>query len=85
MIMSVGANNFREGMRMASEVYRALQKILKDKHGPGAVNAGDEGGFGDPELSGEIEALDCVVEVIKNVKIATDLAASDFYNKEEKV
>eukprot|EP00826_Nyctotherus_ovalis_P061598 TRINITY_DN8781_c0_g1_i3.p1 TRINITY_DN8781_c0_g1~~TRINITY_DN8781_c0_g1_i3.p1 ORF type:complete len:255 (+),score=61.20 TRINITY_DN8781_c0_g1_i3:142-906(+) len=48
MIMPTGADNFREAMRMASEVYHTLQKILKEKHGAGAVNVGDEGGFGDP-------------------------------------
>eukprot|EP00826_Nyctotherus_ovalis_P061597 TRINITY_DN8781_c0_g1_i2.p1 TRINITY_DN8781_c0_g1~~TRINITY_DN8781_c0_g1_i2.p1 ORF type:complete len:367 (+),score=113.86 TRINITY_DN8781_c0_g1_i2:41-1141(+) len=91
MIMPTGADNFREAMRMASEVYHTLQKILKEKHGAGAVNVGDEGGFGDPYLSGEVEALDCVVQAIEKagytgkVKIATDIAASDFYKEKEKV
>lgn len=91
MIMPTGASCFREGMRMASEVYHVLLKLLKSKHGAGAINVGDEGGFGDPYLSGEVEALDCVVEAIDKagytgkVKIASDIAASDFYLEKEKV
>lgn len=91
MIMPTGAPSFKEGMRMASEVYHVLQKILKKKHGAGAINVGDEGGFGDPYLSGEIEALDCVMEAIEEagysgkMKIATDIAASDFYKEKEKL
>lgn len=91
MIMPTGASCFREGMRMASEVYHVLQKLLKTKHGAGAINVGDEGGFGDPYLSGEVEALDCIVEAIDKagytgkVKIASDVAASDFYLEKEKL
>jgi len=91
MIMPTGAPNFREAMRMGSEVYHSLQKILKERHGAGAINVGDEGGFGDPYLSGEEEALECVMKAIDKaghtgkVKIATDIAASDFYLEKEKV
>jgi len=91
MIMPTGADTFKEGMRMGSEVYHVLLKLLKAKHGAGAINVGDEGGFGDPYLSGEVEALDCVMEAIEKagytgkVKIATDIAASDFYLEKQNV
>ncbi len=91
MIMPTGAKNFKEAMRMGSEVYHALQKILKQAHGAGAINVGDEGGFGDPYLEGENDALENVMKAIDKaghsgkVKIATDIAASDFYLEKEKV
>lgn len=91
MIMPTGAKTFREAMVIGSEVYHSLQKILKEKHGPGAINVGDEGGFGDPFLSGEHEALEWIMKAIDKaghsgkVKIATDIAASDFYLDKEKL
>ena len=91
MIMPTGAGSFREAMRMASEVYHSLLKILKAKHGAGAINVGDEGGFGDPYLTGEQEALESVMVAIDKaghsgkVKISTDIAASDFYVEKEKL
>lgn len=90
MIMPTGAKDFREAMRMGSEVYHVLQKLLKDLHGASAVNVGDEGGFGDPNLESENAALDCVVKAIAKagytgkVNIASDVAASDFFLDKEK-
>ncbi|EKX49586.1 hypothetical protein GUITHDRAFT_104546 [Guillardia theta CCMP2712] len=45
MVAPVGAENFQEAMRMGSEVYHTLRKIIIDKHGPAAASIGDEGGF----------------------------------------
>lgn len=89
MIMPTGAQTFKQAMQMGSEVYHNLLKILKEKHGAGAINVGDEGGFGDPYLSGEKEALECVMKAIEkaghkgNVEISTDIAASDFFIEKE--
>lgn len=91
MVMPTGASTFKEAMQIGVEVYQALQKILKEKHGAGAINVGDEGGFGDPQLTGEDEALECVMKAIENsghkgkVEIATDIAASDFFIDKEKL
>ncbi len=85
MIRPVGAPSFKEGLRMGSEVFHALKKIIKDKGLSTAV--GDEGGFA-PNFSGGIEeALDSVIAAIeaagyepgKDVTIALDPAASEFY------
>ena len=83
MIRPVGAPSFREGLRMGAEVFHALQKVLKGRGLSTAV--GDEGGFA-PKLNGVEDALDCIIEAIKNagykpgddVKIAMDCAASEF-------
>lgn len=91
MIMPTGAKSFKEAMQIGVEVYQALQKLLKEKYGAGAINVGDEGGFGAPQLGGEEEALQCVMKAIENsghkgkVELATDIAASDFYIDAEKV
>ena len=84
MIRPVGANSFREGLRMGAEVFHALKKVLHDKGLSTAV--GDEGGFA-PNLAGGTEALESILTAIKNagyepgkdVKIALDCAASEFY------
>lgn len=83
MILPVGACCFREGLRWCAEVYESLKKILKDKKLSVAV--GDEGGFA-PDLSGEEEALDMIVEAVKksgyepgkDFKISLDVAASEW-------
>ena len=84
MIRPVGASCFREGLRMGAEIFHALKKVLKGRGLSTAV--GDEGGFA-PALNGTEDALDSIVEAIKtagyepgrDVKIALDCAASEFY------
>jgi enolase len=85
MIRPVGAKSFKEGLRMGTEVFHALKKVLHDKGLSTAV--GDEGGFA-PNLSGGTEeALESILTAIKNagykpaedVTIALDCAASEFY------
>jgi enolase len=86
MIMPVGARNFREGLRMASEVFHNLKAVLKKKGYNTAV--GDEGGFA-PNLKSNEEALVLIMEAIqkagyragKDIFIALDPAASSFYKK----
>ena len=84
MIMPVGAANFSEALRWGTEVFHALAKVLKAK-GYGTT-VGDEGGFA-PAVKGNAEALDLVMEAIKQagyepgkqIALALDAAASEFY------
>lgn len=45
MILPTGAKSFREALRMGSEVYHHLKKVINKKYGVDATNVGDEGGF----------------------------------------
>lgn len=85
MIRPVGAKSFREGLRMGTEVFHALSKVLRDRGLSTAV--GDEGGFA-PNLEGGTEdALDSILKAVElagykpgeDVTIALDCAASEFY------
>ncbi len=84
MIMPVKANNFTEAMKMGSEIFHHLKKVLHDRGLSTAV--GDEGGFA-PTLNGTEDALDTIAEAVKNagykigdeVMIALDCAAAEFY------
>jgi enolase len=89
MIMPKGACCFREGLRMGAEVFHALKSVLK---GLGmSTNVGDEGGFA-PELKNNEQALEVLIKAIKqagykpakDVFIALDPAASEFYDSEKK-
>jgi len=81
------ANSFKERLRIGVEVFHTLKKILKSKGYNTSV--GDEGGFA-PNLSTNKEGLDLIVEAIvqagykpgEDVSIALDVAASEFYDKE---
>lgn len=84
MIAPVGAVDFTEGLRMCSEVYHTLKKILQAQ---GLVTAvGDEGGFA-PNLPNNEAALGIIVEAIKqagykpgnDIALALDVAASEIY------
>ena len=85
MIRPVGAKSFREGLRMGAEVFHALKKVLHDRGLSTAV--GDEGGFA-PALDGTEDALNSIMAAIKaagyepgkDVTIAMDCAASEFYH-----
>jgi len=89
MVMPKGAKSFREALRMGAEVFHALKSILKDMQLSTAV--GDEGGFA-PKLKSNTEALDVIVKAIakagykpgKDVFIALDPAASEFYDTAKK-
>jgi enolase len=90
MIMPLGAPSFKEAVRWGAEVFHALKKVLKSKKHITAV--GDEGGFA-PNLRSNQEALDVIMEAIKvagyvpgkDIFLAMDVAASEFYNEETKV
>ena len=90
MIMPVGAPTFGEALRMGTEIFHKLKKVLHDdKH---STNVGDEGGFA-PNLNSNEEAIEYVLKAIEkagykpgeDVYIALDAAASEFYDKEKKL
>ena len=87
MIMPVGACCFREALRMGTEVYHVLRKLLlEDGH---VTAVGDEGGFA-PNLKNAEEALDYLMRAVEragyqpgeDVTFAMDAAASELYNDE---
>lgn len=85
MIRPVGAPTFSEAMRMGTEIFHNLKKILHDKGLSTAV--GDEGGFAPNFSGGTEEALGCILDAIEkagykagdDVTIALDCAASEFF------
>ena len=84
MILPVGADSFREALRIGTEVFHHLKAVLKDKGLNTAV--GDEGGFA-PNLSSNEEAVKTILEAIeragyepgKDVMLGMDVASSEFY------
>ena len=88
MIMPVGAKSFREALRIGAEIFHSLRSVLQDKGLNTAV--GDEGGFA-PNLGSSEEAIETIIEAIEKagykpgeeVLLAMDVAASEFYNKED--
>merc|ERR550514_378506 len=89
MILPLGASCFKEALIIGAEVYHTLKTCIKKKYGQDACNVGDEGGFA-PSVQANEEALEVLMEAITKsghkdkVKIATDVAASEFYDKETK-
>lgn len=82
MVQPRGAESFREGLRIGTEIYHALGSVLKKKGLHTLV--GDEGGFA-PDLPSDEAALDCVLEAIAaagfstdTVKLCLDAAASEW-------
>jgi len=90
MIMPTGAESFSEALRMGTEVFHHLKKVLKDKGL--STNVGDEGGFA-PDIKSNEEAIQIVIRAIEaagyrpgeDMFIAMDAAATEFYNEKEKV
>lgn len=85
MIMPTGAVSFAEAMRMGSEIYRTLGKILRARGLSTAV--GDEGGYA-PDLASDEEALELILRAIEEagydtdtVKIALDAATSEWWTE----
>ncbi len=83
--MPTGAKNFTEGIRMISESYHHLAKLLKGKFGAGGVLIGDEGGFAPAQIVDIHERLDLMLQAVENagyhnkMKIALDPASSEFF------
>ena len=84
MIMPIKAKNFSHAMKMGSEIFHHLKKVLHDRGLSTAV--GDEGGFA-PNLEGTEDAIETIAEAVTNagynfgseVMIALDCAAAEFY------
>ena len=84
MVIPVGASSFTQAMQMGSEIFHNLKNVLHDRNL--STSVGDEGGFA-PELDGTEDALETIIEAIKNagyksgseVMIALDCAAAEFY------
>jgi enolase len=89
MIAPVGAASFREGLRWGAEVFHHLKKRLK-KAGL-ATSVGDEGGFA-PAVKSNAEALSFIMDAIvdaglepgRDMKLALDVAASEFFDRESR-
>jgi len=87
MIMPVKVSSFSEALRMGTEVFHTLKKVLKDKNH--STNVGDEGGFA-PNLKSNEEAIEVVLQAIEkagykageDIFIALDAASSEFYEEE---
>lgn len=90
MVMPVGASTFSEALRMGSEVFHTLKKVLHDQGL--STNVGDEGGFA-PNLKSNEEAIEVVLKAIEkagykpgvDIFIALDPASSEFYDAKAKV
>jgi enolase len=86
MVMPIGGKSFSEALRMGVETFHHLKKVLKGKGLN--TNVGDEGGFA-PLLRSNAEAIEVILEAIakagykpgKDIGIALDAAASEFYEK----
>ncbi len=90
MIMPVGASSFSEGIRMGTEVFHHLKKVLQSKGY--STNVGDEGGFA-PNCKSNEEAIESVLQAIEkagykpgdDIFVALDAASSEFYLEKENV
>jgi enolase 1/2/3 len=86
MIAPVGASSFREGLRMAAEVYQKLKAVLKKKGL--STSVGDEGGFA-PRFTSHAEAIQCILEAVdatgyrpgEDLVLCLDAAASEFFRE----
>ncbi|NLX90638.1 MAG: phosphopyruvate hydratase [Firmicutes bacterium] len=84
MILPVGAQNFREALRICAEVYHSLKKVLLDMGL--STGVGDEGGFA-PNLTSNEDSLQLIVKAIEaagyepgnEVSLALDVAATELY------
>lgn len=86
MIVPVGAKSFSDALRIGSEIYHTLGSLLK-KQGK-STGVGDEGGFA-PDLESDEKAIEYIIEAIEQsgydtetVKIALDVASSEWYDSE---
>ncbi|XP_054638863.1 gamma-enolase-like isoform X2 [Dunckerocampus dactyliophorus] len=84
MVLPVGAESFREALRIGAELYQTLRSVIKEKYGQDATNVGDEGGFA-PNIQENSEALELIKTAIEKagytdkVVIGMDVAASEFF------
>ena len=85
MLMPTGAKTFSEAIRMISETYHHLAKILKEKYGANGVLIGDEGGFAPSQLTKIEDRFELMLKAVKSagyekkMHIALDPASSEFF------
>lgn len=90
MIMPVGAKSFSGALQMGAEVFHTLKSVLKEHKQ--STNVGDEGGFA-PNLPTHEAVLDTILQAVeragykpgKDIVLALDAAASEFYDEKRKV
>ncbi len=90
MVMPVGAENFKEALRMGTEIFHSLKSELQERGL--STSVGDEGGFA-PDVASNEEALALIVTAIERagykpgeeVVLALDVAATEIYDKEREV
>ena len=90
MIVPTGGVNFKEKLRIGTEIYHNLKKVLKSKGYD--IGVGDEGGFA-PNLESETQAIELIMEAIKkagyepkkDVSIALDVASTEMYEEAHKI
>ena len=84
MIMPVSADSFSDAMKMGSEIFHSLKKVLKSRGL--STSVGDEGGFA-PKLNGTEDAIETIQKAVNNsgykfgedILIALDCASAEFY------
>ncbi|MFX1563051.1 MAG: phosphopyruvate hydratase [Promethearchaeota archaeon] len=89
-IMPIGFTDFLEALRAGVEIYHSLGTVIQNKYGMVGRNVGDEGGFA-PPMTQSREAFDAILQAIENagyavgkeIAVAIDAAASEFYNEEK--
>jgi enolase len=86
MAIPAGAKTFSDSLRMGTEVYHTLKKVIQSKHGRQSINVGDEGGFA-PPINRTNEAIELLIHAISeagyspgvDVFVGLDAASSEFY------
>jgi enolase len=89
MIIPAGAKSYAEAVQIGAEVFHELKKVLQKHHY--VTTVGDEGGFAPAVKEGNREALDLIIEAIKqagyepgkDVVLALDVASSELYKDEK--
>jgi enolase len=88
MLMPTGAKSFSEAIRMVSECYHHLAKLLKERFGASGILIGDEGGFAPVEIDKVEDRLDLMLKAVTNagydglMNIALDPASSEFFHND---
>ncbi len=86
MVIPAGAKSFADSLRVGTEIYHTLKRVIESKHGTQSINVGDEGGFA-PPLNQTTEALEMLLQAVAeagyvlgtDVFLGFDAASSEFY------
>lgn len=86
MVIPAGAKSFADSLRVGTEIYHTLKRVIESKHGRHSINVGDEGGFA-PPLDLTTEALEMLLQAVAeagyvlgtDVFLGFDAASSEFY------